>query len=154
MKPKALALTVGLILAAGASYAADPLMGTWHLNEAKSKITPGTAKNTTVVYGGGMMGKVKITVDGTDGSGKPAHNVWSGKFDGKDYAVTGDPTADTRSYSKVNDRTLEIINKKDGKVVSKGRAVVTPDGKRRTLNVTGTTEKGKKFKNTAVYDKA
>lgn len=153
MKSKILMLTMGLIFAAGVSYAADPEMGTWKLNEAKSKITRGTAKNKTVVYSGARMGKVKVTVDGTDGNGKPAHNVWTGKFDGKDYPVTGDPSSDTRSYTKVNDRTLEITNKKGGKVVSNGRAVVTTDGKSRTLNVSGTTEKGKKFKNVAVYDK-
>ena len=27
-------------------------MGTWQLNEAKSKLAPGFAKNTTVVYSG------------------------------------------------------------------------------------------------------
>jgi hypothetical protein len=26
---------------------------------------------------------VKITVEGVDGEGKPAHNDWIGKFDGK-----------------------------------------------------------------------
>src|SRR5437763_16272817 len=40
---------------------------------------------------------VKVTVDGVDGDGKPAHNEWTGKFDGKDYSVTGDPNADMRS---------------------------------------------------------
>jgi hypothetical protein len=35
---------------------------------------------------------VKITVDGADRDGKPTHNEWTGKFDGKEYPVTGDPT--------------------------------------------------------------
>jgi len=50
MRNKTIAVSLGLILAAGALYAADPMMGTWRLNEAKSNITPGTAKNTKVVY--------------------------------------------------------------------------------------------------------
>ena len=153
MKMKTVALTVGLCLAAGTFFAAEPYMGTWKLNESKSKISPGTTKNTTVTYSSTMMGKVKVTTDGMDGSGKPSHTSWTGKFDGKDYAITGDPNTNTRTYTKVNDRTLQTTGKKDGKVVNTGRIVVAPDGKSRTVTINGTTDKGKKFKNTAVYDK-
>jgi hypothetical protein len=128
-------------------------MGTWKLNEAKSKITPGTAKNTMVVYKDAMGGKVKVTVDGIDANGKPAHNEWTGKFDGKDYAVTGDPTLDMRAYKKVDDRTMDLTIKKGGKVVGTGRVAVAADGKSRTVTINGTNSKGKKFTNTAVYDK-
>src|SRR4051812_3833236 len=101
MKSKTIGLTVGLMFAAGALYAADPMMGTWKLNETKSKIPAGTPKNHTVVYSGGMMGKIKVTVDGVDKEGKPAHNEWTGKFDGKDYPVSGDTSqGDMRAYTK------------------------------------------------------
>jgi len=153
MKPKPIALTLGLIFAAGALYAADPWMGTWKLNEGKSKIPADTQKNHTVVYKSGMMGKVKITVDGTDAEGKPAHNEWSGKFDGKDYAVKGDPNSDMRAYTKVNDHTLNMTAKKAGKVTMSGRAVLSADGKSRTVTLNGTNAKGKKVKAVAVYDK-
>ena len=98
MKIKTLAVTFAVWVAAGAICfaASNPQMGTWKLNEAKSKIAPGTAKNTMVVYKSSMMGKVKVIVDGIDGMGKPAHNEWTGKFDGKDYPVTGDPASDMR----------------------------------------------------------
>ena len=129
------------------------MMGTWKLNEAKSKITPGTAKNTMVVYSSAMWGKVKITVDGTDATGKKAHHEWTGKFDGKDYAVTGDPGSDMRAYKKVDDRTMDFTVKKGGKVIVTGRVVVAADGKSRTVTTSGTNSKGKKFKNVAVYDK-
>jgi hypothetical protein len=152
MKIKTIALTLGLSLAVGAVCFASPMMGTWKLNESKSKLTPGTAKNDTVVYTAAAK-SVKVTVDGTDADGKPAHSEWTGKFDGKDYPVTGDPTSDARSYKKIDDRTLELTNKKDGKVTVSGRIVVSADGKTRTVTVSGTTAKGKKFKNKAVYDK-
>jgi hypothetical protein len=154
MKPKPIALTLGLIFAAGALYAADPWMGTWKLNESKSKLAPHTGKNHTVVYSGGMMGKVKVTVDGTDADGKAAHNEWSGKFDGKDYAVKGDTSqGDMRSYTKVNDHTLDMTVKKEGKVTGTGKIVVAADGKSRTVTLNGTNAKGKKVKSVAVYDK-
>jgi hypothetical protein len=153
MKIKAFGLTMAFcFLGAAACLAADPQMGTWKLNESKSKITPGTLKNTQVVYSS-MLGQVKIKADGIDAKGKPQHTEWSGKFDGKDYPVTGDPNSDARSYTKVNERTLTTTNKKNAKVTVTGQIVVSLDGKTRTLTLTGTTPKGKKFKNVAVYDK-
>jgi hypothetical protein len=134
------------------SFAQNPNMGTWKLNEAKSKIPAGANKNATVVYEA-AGDNVKVTVDGVDGQGKPAHNEWTGKFDGKDYPVTGDSTADTRAYKQINDHTLELTNKKDGKDTMKGKVVVSADGKTRTVTVSGSDASGKKIKVEAVYDK-
>ena len=133
-------------------FAEDANIGTWKLNEAKSKLAAGVPKNHTVVYeaAGDSM---KVTVDGVDADGKPTHNEWTGKFDGKDYPVTGDPTSDTRSYKKINDRTLGLTVKKDGKVTTTGRIAVSADGKSRTVTTSGTNAKGKKVKSTAMYDK-
>lgn len=133
-------------------FAGNANMGTWKLNEAKSKMAPGSPKNHTVVYE--MAGdKVKVTVDGMDADGKPLHNEWTGKFDGKDYPVTGDPTSDMRSYKEVNDHTLEITVKKDGKVTTTGKIVVAADGKSRTIDTHGTDAKGNKVHTHGVYDK-
>jgi hypothetical protein len=129
------------------------MMGTWKLNKAKSKITTGAGNNTTVVYTSAMLGKMKCTVDGVDAKGKPTHNEWTGKFDGKDYPVTGDPTSDGRSYTMVNERTYDIKEKKNGKVVGNVRIVVSADGKSRTVTIHGTTPEGKKFTSVEVYDK-
>lgn len=153
MKTKTSFLTLALCLAAvTACFADSPQMGTWKLNETKSKLAPGTGKNTTVVYESHLF-ETKVTVDGIDAKGKPTHNEWTGRFDGKDHAVAGDPTSDTRAYTKVDDRTMTMVVKKGGKVVATGRIVVSADGKSRAVTTMGTTPKGKKFKNTAVYDK-
>jgi len=127
-------------------------MGTWKLNEAKSKLAPGVPKNHTVVYEA-AGDNVKVTVDGTDPAGKPTHNEWTGKFDGKDYPVTGDPNSNARSYKTVDASTLELTGKKDGKVTFTGRVVVSADGKTRTVTVSGTDPQGKSFTGSAVYDK-
>jgi hypothetical protein len=153
MKTKTIVLTLALCFFAGAvCFASDANMGTWKLNEGKSKFAPGAAKNDTVVYTA-AGDKVKITVDGTDADGKPTHNEWTGKFDGKDYAVTGDPNSDMRSYKRIDDRTLALTVKKDGKVTTTGRIVVAADGKSRTVTTSGTDAKGNKVETTAVYDK-
>jgi len=153
MKTKTIGLTLAFCFLAGAAcFAADPQIGSWKLNEAKSKFTRGTPKNTVVVYEA-VGDQMKVTVEGTDAKGKPARNEWTGRFDGKDYPVTGDPTSDMRSYKRVNDRTLEFTARKNRKVMVTGRVVVSADGKSRTVTTSGTTPKGKKFKNTTVYDK-
>lgn len=153
MKTRSMVLTLLLCLVGlGICFAENPNMGTWKLNEAKSKMAPGMAKNSTVVYAAeGDM--IKVTTDGMTGDGKPSHTEWTGKFDGKDYALTGDPMADARAYKQVNDNTLTLENKKDGKVVTKGKIEVSKDGKTRTLTVSGKDASGKEMKGTAVYDK-
>ena len=128
------------------------LTGTWKLNEGKSKIPAGAPKNITVVYEA-AGDNTKVTVDGVDGAGKPTHNEWTGKFDGKDYPLTGDPLADTRSYKTVDDHTTDLTNKKDGKATLTGKIVLSADGKTRTVTVSGTDAKGKKVTFTTVYDK-
>ena len=152
MKAKPILLTLALCFVAALGFASNPNMGTWKLNEAKSKFPPGAPKNQTVVYEA-AGDKVKVTVDGVDGEGKPTHNEWTGMFDGKDYPLTGDPNADTRSYKKIDDRTTELTNKKAGKVVAMGKIVISADGKSRTVTVSGTDPMGKKMESTAMYDK-
>jgi hypothetical protein len=133
-------------------FAQDASMGTWKLNEAKSKLIPGTPKNLTVTYEA-VGDQIKATVDGVDGEGKPTHNEWTGKFDGKDYPVTGDPSSDTRSLKKVNDRTLDLTVKKGGAVTMSGKIVIAADGKSRTLTISGKDKMGKKMQSIAYYDK-
>ena len=141
-------LFVGLTMC----FAQNPSIGTWKLNEAKSKIAAGLPKNLTVRYEADGD-NIKAIVDGVDGQGNPTNNEWTGKFDGKDYPITGDPTSDTRSYEKVNDRTIELTNKKAGKITISGRIRISADGKTRTLTASGHDATGKKIQSTSVYDK-
>ena len=153
MKTRTLMLTLAACsFGAAVCLAQDPTMGTWKLNEAKSHLSPETIKNTMVVYEA-AGDSVKVTMDGTDKDGKPIHSEWTGKFDGKFYAVTGDPTSDMRSYRKINNHTMALTAKKGAKVTLTGRIVVTANGRTRTVTTTGTDSKGKRFSNRAVYDK-
>jgi hypothetical protein len=153
MKARVAILALALCsIGAAVCLAADDFVGTWKLNEAKSKLTAGGPKNTTVVYeAAGDM--TKVTVDGVDADGKTTHNEWTGKFDGKEYAVTGDSTSDMRSYKKINDRTLSFTATKAGKVTLAGRIELSADGKSRTVTTHPTDSSGKKITNVAVYDK-
>jgi len=154
LKTIAIVLTTAVICLAGAalSFAQDPSMGTWKLNERKSKFAAGVTKNNTVVYEA-AGDNIKVTTDGTDKDGKPTHSEWTGKFDGKDYPVTGDASSDARSYTKVDDRHLEFEVKSGGKVTTRGHIVVSADGKSRAVRTDATDAMGKKVSSTATYEK-
>jgi hypothetical protein len=152
MKTKALLVALAFCLCAIASFAENPNVGTWKINASKSKIAAGAPMNDTVVYT--MEGdNYKCVIDGKDGSGNPAHNEWTGKFDGKDYPVTGDAMSDTRALKMTDDHHYKLTSKKGGKVTITGNIVVSPDGKTRTVTTTSTNAEGKKMTATTVYDK-
>jgi hypothetical protein len=152
MKAKPIALTIFLVFVSVAlGFQDNPQMGTWKLNEAKSKFA-GKARNHTVVYEA-AGDQIKVTVDGVDENGGAVHNEWTGKFDGKEYPVTGDGSSDARSYRMVDKHTLALTGMKGGKQNLTGRVVVSADGKTRTVTTTSTDASGKKVTNVAVYDK-
>ena len=142
-----------LLLATAATFAANPLIGTWKLNEAKSKFAPGATKNTMVTYSPAKGDMVKCTVDGVDKDGKPVHWVWVGKFDGKPYPIKGTPAFDLLTYQPVNERTNNTVATKAGKVVVTGVLLVAKDGKSRMVRLTGTDANGQKFTDMTYYDK-
>lgn len=148
-----LATLVAFFAGIALAFAADPNMGTWKLNEGKSKFSAGATKNHTVVYSAAPGDMVKVTVDGVDKDGKAEHNEWVGKYDGKDYPVTGAAAYSTRAYTKVDANTLDMVVKRDGKVVATGKIAVAADGKSRTVTTVSTDPKMTAMNNTAVYDK-
>jgi hypothetical protein len=144
-----------LISAAAASLCLagdDAFMGTWKLNKSKSNIPANTPHNNTVVYA--QSGdEVTITGDGVDAAGKAVHQVWTGKFDGKDYAAKGAPNHAMRAYTKVDANTLTYTLVKDGKNVGHGKVVVAADGKSRTVTETMPNADGKPVEGTYVFGK-
>lgn len=147
---------LGMFVAVGSdvSFAqGDPHIGTWVLNVAKSKYTPGPApKDQTSVYAAAGDG-FKVSTSGTGADGKPTQTGFTAMFDGKDHPVTGNPDWDTAMAKRVDSHTVEFTRKKGGKVVQTATSVVSKDGKTRTVTTTGVNAQGQKISNVAVYDK-
>jgi hypothetical protein len=153
MKTRTILTFVAVFFAGfGLCLAGDPQMGTWKLNEAKSKLNPEGNKIMTVDFAP-AGDSVKVTVDGVAKDGTPIHHEWTGKFDGKDYPVRSDPRSDMRSYRKVDDHTLEMTVKKAGNVVTGGFIVISADGKSRTFVLMKSDPSGNKVPVIAVFDK-
>jgi hypothetical protein len=154
MKTKTIGLGVLLSIAAAAMcFANNPTLGTWKLNENKSTFGDGAGKSTTVVWEK-AGGQEKCIVNGIDAQGNKTHSVWTGKLDGKDYPITGDAQSDTRSFKLSGEKTLEMVSKKDGKIVGDGTIVVSANGKTRTVTSNMTNAKGEKVTSTLAYDKS
>jgi len=140
------------LTAAAAGFAANPHLGTWKLNESKSKLVGGT-KNNTVTYTEAKNGMMKLSVEGVDKDGKATHWTWEGKFDGKPYKVKGNKEMDTIAQQMVNDRTNKFTVMKDGKTTVTGMIAVAKDGKSRVVTASETDANGKKVTDKAYYDK-
>ena len=141
------------LTAAAATVPSSPFLGTWKLNESKSKFAPGATRNHTVTYMEADGGMIMLTVDGTDKDGKPVHWTWTGKFDGKPYKVEGSPVVDTIATEPVNNRTNSTTGTKNGKVVFTGTIKVAKDGKSRVVKTTLGDTNGSKHTDEAYYDK-
>lgn len=136
----------------GSAESSDPLHGTWKLNAAKSKFTPGPApKATSIKYEAAGEG-LKVIVDTESDKGK-GHWEYTANFDGKDYPVTGSPDTDAVSLKRIDKASTQATLKKGGKTMTTNTRVVSADGKTLTITVKGTDAQGKAVDNVQVYEK-
>ena len=133
---------------------ADNNIGTWKMNAAKSKFSPGPApKSQTLKIEAWGEDGVKYIADGVDADGKPSRWDLQAKYDGKFYPFKGNADADMLAYKRIDANTVEAVTQRAGKETGKTVVVVSKDGKTRTLTQTGTNAKGEKINNLIVYDK-
>jgi hypothetical protein len=139
MNRLAIFATTTLISALALSVAAtaDQHSGTWKMNPAKSKYSPGPAPKDVTVKVDSDENGIKLDADGTNADGTPTHVEYSAKFDGKDYPIIG-TYADTVSVKRIDANTMQaILKKKDGQLIMTVITTVSKDGKTRTSNFTG-----------------
>ena len=136
------------------SQAADPWVGTWVLNVAKSKYSPGPAPNSTTVTIMAAAGGFRQMVETIPATGAPQKWDVMATFDGKDCAVKGtNPNGDASTYKKVDARSYEAVAKKGGKAMITSRVTICADAKTRTNTQTGTDVQGKPVNNTTVFER-
>jgi hypothetical protein len=151
------AFLIGLVsaFAAGAALAqgAEAINGTWKLNTAKSKYSPGPGPQSQTIVISGSDADRKIAVDLTPATGTAVHWEVSGGA-GKELPVVGtNANADHYVFKRIDATTLEAQYMKEGKPTIKQTAVVSADGKTLTVTGTGTDAQGRTINNVAVYDK-
>jgi flagellar hook-associated protein FlgK len=150
------ALLIGAILTAatGVAMAADPLFGTWQLNLAKSKFSPGPApKSMTRTYADSAQGKITLTVNTISAEGKSATATYTYKNDGKPYPVSTNADADMAAVTPVDALTVNFKQIKAGATIATGVRTVSKDGKTLTVAQKGTHADGSPFDDVMVYDR-
>jgi len=148
-----LAACCAIVLSSSVVLAADNWLGTWKVDLAKSKYSPGPAPKSYMLKFEETPDGIKLTSDAVLGDDSALHTTYVSKFDGKDVPWEGNPDADTASAKKIDDDSYLNTWKKGGKTTMTAKAVVSADGKTLTVTVTGTNAKGQAVKNTAVYNR-
>ena len=150
-------ILVGVVLAvaglATAADAPDPAVGTWTLNVAKSKFTPGRElKSQTRTYTETAKG-VSVKVSGVAADGAALSQQSTFKYDGKSYPMSGATDYDALSLQRVNDNTVKSTLMKAGKPVGTTIRTISMHGKVMTLSTKLKDVNGKRNEMIAVYDK-
>jgi hypothetical protein len=145
----AISVVVALAVAAVPVLAAeDAFVGTWKLNAAKSKFSPGPAPKSSVVTiepGG------KVSVKSVSADGQEMNWAYTAIPDGE-AAITGMEGA-TVVEKRVDDRTVEHTWNFGGQGKMSGRGVLAKNGKTMTYTLTGTNAKGETVHNVEIYGK-
>ena len=145
-------LLITLLCGASAIWAADPVLGTWTLNLAKSKYVPGPApRSQTRVYYQDAEG-IKVTVVTVDPDGSSSTVLYPANYDAREHPVAGSRDTDGIIMKRVNDRTAESVLKHAGMTMGITRRIVSDDGKTMTITYQGESQ-GEKVNNIGVYEK-
>jgi hypothetical protein len=168
-------LAVALVLFGShlAAQDADPILGTWVLNVAKSTFSPGPAprsesrtyimetEQTKLTAKGAteprtyvsVRQEIKATSQSVDGYGQPMTREWTIVRDGRDRPMSGDSDVDMLSLTRIDAFTSAFTQKRAGRVVSTGTQAISRDGKVMTVTTTGINAKGQTINDVAVFDK-
>jgi len=168
-----LGITIALFGIHLAAQAADPIIGTWVLNVAKSRFSPGpapTSESRTYVMEGQetratfkgvseprryvtVRQEIKATSESVDGDGKSTTGEWTVVYDGKDRPMTGNPDADMLSLKRIDAFTTEFTQKKASRVVIIGTVAISTDGRVMTVTTKGINAKGQTIDDVLVFEK-
>ena len=143
----------GLALRLGSDQVV-PWLGTWTVNVGKSTYQgPPPFKRSTCSIKPWENG-IRVTYDIVHLRGGTTHTEWTGRFDGKDYAVEGiEDYVITNAYRPIDDRTYEVVQKVEGVVSATARVSFSPDGRTMTMTTTGGSMQKQPVITTAVYDR-
>jgi len=159
-RPTTLTLTALLVLAALLVTAvpniglaqSNPLIGTWKLNLAKSKLAGPPPRSLTLTFAGEGQ-NLTNTAEIIDAQGQASKAVFMHIYDGKPHPTTGNPNYDSTAYTRVDTNTVNLVRFREGKQVETGHIVVSGDGKTYTATAEGTAANGQQYSIVLVYDR-
>jgi len=145
-------LTIGCaVMAAGSD--ADPVVGTWKLNLAKSTFAGVPAYKSQIRTYSQSGGDLTLKMTTVSAGGKETTMQATYKLNGKDYPSMGNPDFDSLSGMQIDTNTVEFTLKKAGKPIGKIRRAVSKDGQTLTINFVITNADGIQTAALTVFDK-
>ena len=149
-----LAIVVGLAIASAAvsAQATDPMVGTWKLNVAKSKYSPGPGPvSETRTYRRGPNG-IEGTIQRRFSDGRSERIEYVAEYD-REYPVMGTAEYDHILMKRITARTAEAVLSHAGRAYGTARRVVDDSGKTMTITFKREGSSGTPISNTALYEK-
>jgi len=150
MKRKVL---LAMFMGAVALLASDPNLGTWKLNLAKSRFSPGPGPQsvtTTITEDGGW---VIAKSEGVNADGKPINVENRFKTDGNEYPYQSPWGKGTIVIKQTDAYHWTSVVKVDGANTITSEGMISEDGKTRTTNSTGKNTKGERVNTVAVSER-
>lgn len=128
-----------------------PWFGTWEQVPPATKwFNPSPYRKVTLRIEPWKDG-LKVVYDMVRRRGGITHMEWTGRFDGRDYPVQGVDYVLTNAYRRLSDRSYQIVVRVDGRAAAVATAIVSPDGKRLTVDTAENDGSGGTRNTTAVY---
>jgi hypothetical protein len=131
--------------------------GKWKLNVAKSTSNCGPGPQSVMNTWDDRGGDVQVfTQEGTDAQGRPFRNMYTVKYDGKDYPTVVDPTTKAQgsmALKRVGPFTVEFTNKVNGKPTSTTTRTLAQDKKTINMTTKATNAQGQPCTSARVFEK-
>jgi hypothetical protein len=156
MKSTAGILAATILFGIGAAaVAAEPILGTWKLNKAKSMAGARPLPQSYVcTYSDAGDGKLKFAASVVTSEGEKRETSWVSKRDGTAVPFTGSPSYDSIvNYPSKQGMSGSWVSKKAGKEVINGKWSLSPDKKTLTWEMRGTDADGKPTQTKYVLDR-
>jgi hypothetical protein len=136
------------------ALAATPLLaqnegfGVWQMNPARSSFQPGPAPQSMSATYEPLDTGVRATIVGVDDKGKPFSVGYTAFYDGKEWPLSGSPIASTATFRRIDENTVERIDRRYGRPVQIVVRTVSPDGREAMV-----IEKGQSWYNVIIFER-
>lgn len=137
----------------------NPAAGTWKLDVAKSKFSPGPPPKSATLTIEAQGDSVKTKLEEVESDDSHTGYEYTAGLDGKDYPLAGSTGperlrgADSVVLRRNGSHAYGAMFKKSGQVLMTNMTTVSKDGKTLTLVVNGADAKGEPLKLMLVWEK-
>jgi hypothetical protein len=147
-------LVLGLLGLAATLFAADPYVGTWKMNPAKTKYKVGTAPKEQTVTIAEISSDLNLKIAGTAADGtKISINYTIPSAGGVGKIIESTTSYDGVSGKRIAPNEREVSYMKGGKAVYTTRSKVSSDGNLLSVHTKGLNPMGQTVEADVVYDK-